>query len=454
MNDQDRELIQRRNQFEVRLEEYLKYKSDSSGEEDQAFPYELEGKLNAFKQNPCDPRFNCDLSFITHAVAIEFLYSPKIQEAYNEKRRDVHIFEANFHFDELEESINRSAIRIVDFNHGQLDQETVRQAISNKIYSNLEDFFEKLRTNELSTFFEDLTDSTGNQIVCEACFMDAGYGIRNDLRQLEIKLKEFRSFSLVESGDPNEIRAIKFYSNLRLLNRLIKIQMEFNKIGTYFGRWLYSDRNTVDMECGTKPFRGTVYRLMPVKFDGVDIPYSKVYQKLRYIEDVDKKLLLSFANGWSEFSPDEASLHCMLFGSEVARNPSALIHNMMLLELIESKNFTWQYAQYNTLIPMGRPSAERASRLINHVYNDYMPHKYSYDNYERYFDQLTHLGEKEEAHKVASTILEKERELINAWLKMKFGEKRKEEIKKDAKTLFYVELKKAIKHWYNVELLN
>lgn len=453
MNDQERELIQRRNQFEVRLEECLKYRSDPSDEEDQAFPYELEGKLRAFKENPCDPRFNYDLSFITHAVAIEFLYSPEIQYAYTQKRRDVYVFEANFDFYQLEASINESATQIFHLNQGQIDQETVRQAISNKIYSNLEDFFEKLKMNGLSIFFRDLTGPVGNQIVCGTCFLDADDDNRNDLRILEIKWKGTeRFFSLGDLVGPNQFRAINFYSNLRLLNRLIKIQMGFNKIETYFGRWLYSDNNTVDMECGTKPFRGTVYRLMPVKFNGVDIPYSKVFEKLRHIEDVDTRLLQSFTNGWSQFSADEASLHCMLFGSEVARNPSALIHNMMLLELTNKGKFTWQYLQSNTLIPMGRPGAERASRLINHIYNDYMPHKYSYDNYERYFDTLFEF-EIAKAHDVASTILEKERELISAWLEMKFGEERKEEIKNDA-ILFYGELKNAIKQWYNVVLLN
>lgn len=130
MNDQERELIQRRNQFEVRLEECLKYRSDPSDEEDQNFPYELEGKLRAFKENPCDPRFNYDLSFITHAVAIEFLYSPEIQYAYTQKRRDVYVFEANFDFYQLEASINESATQIFHLNQGQIDQETVRQAIS------------------------------------------------------------------------------------------------------------------------------------------------------------------------------------------------------------------------------------------------------------------------------------------------------------------------------------
>ncbi|MFN7038844.1 MAG: hypothetical protein ACK4OM_04685 [Alphaproteobacteria bacterium] len=80
----------------------------------------------------------------------------------------------------------------------------------------------------------------------------------------------------------------------------------------------------------------------------------------------------------------------LLFGTEVVRNPAALVHHQMALDLILKDQMTWQefFTDSNerkALMPMEIRSekkdeigAVKCARTLHLTYNKYMPHSYNY----------------------------------------------------------------------------
>ena len=132
-----------------------------------------------------------------------------------------------------------------------------------------------------------------------------------------------------------------------------------------------------------------------------------------------------FVKGADQLSNNAASLHYLLFGTEVIRNPSALIHNMMMLDLIKCGKLTWKKAFEDHDMPMSIQDAIVASRIKNSEYSEkYMPHKYLYEH-KTYTEYAVTWTSPQRWHNLnyptAEMLLSKEKELTKQWLEMKLG---------------------------------
>lgn len=452
---------ERENQFNKCLKEFLKYRSSS---------YEVKKKIDEF--NAVGSRFrNNDFSFVTHAAGIWFLHLPDIENAYNEKRKNLCIFKAHFNYGILEDLINKSAQKMAEFNSSKEDTD----AISDKIFYNLEEFFIAVRDGKLEDFF------------ARFCIGQIGtgfnpvYALFRDSEKLKIEWEGTSpDFSFVKSG--NENLAVKFYSDLRLLNEIEKNRMEQVKVNTLRRdfkeiEWKYPGNTNIKIECKVNDFsQGSIHTVSrSIVVSGIST-YENICRRTD-LDDTDK-ISSSFTDRSSQLTDFQAKLHFLLFGAEVMRNPSALIHNMMMLDLIKSwiprkestgvgssdmeststevesaMKRTWYHIYGNhDFIPMGRYESERAARFINDEYNNYMPHKYSFDTTFEDFVKLFSPDQQHRFYQVADTIINKEWIIIESWLKMKFGEEKFREICNEDRSIFFGILKKALKEWYNVNI--
>lgn len=228
-------------QVEECVEKYLMFRDDSSDEEDEVVSYKgALDKLTKF-QKAYNSKFletigHNNLSFITHAVAIKFLNSPKIQKSYNEKKKQIaNSFDINFDFDELKTVIKESAQHMLGKKKSLLQNE-VEMVISDKINKNLEGFFEALLKNIFPTFFKDLEEEPYCYII--------DY-LLSSLRKLR---KVGFTFDL--SDCQPEKFAIEFFSTLRLFNEWDRKRYD-NRVtmdGFRPSVWIYSSEVSVEIQ--------------------------------------------------------------------------------------------------------------------------------------------------------------------------------------------------------------
>lgn len=97
------------------------------------------------------------------------------------------------------------------------------------------------------------------------------------------------------------------------------------------------------------------------------------------------------------------TLWYLLFGCEVIKNPAALIHHNMALDLIEAEQLNWEDLAENA--PMLGGGAIQKAMALNEHYAKFMPHPYSY--------QTTYNFPRKDL------LVGREAEITKKWLKLK-----------------------------------
>lgn len=433
-NDQD----PRKKQFEKDLKKYEVFGEDSSDEEDDVSGYDVKQKLSDFEKvkNNFPGFIHKKLSFIIYAVAIKFLYSSNIQNAYYEKKKKFRCYEAIFGYEQLESEIEKTALQIVDGNK-ELILSVVKNTISTKIYDDLAGFFKAFRNENMANFFENLTSPEGD-------FRYKKFGLLNNLSSIFFNevWDEERIFFADDESDVFD--SIIFFSKLRLQNRLAKRRMIFKPIFSAEStqksfKWKYSNTNTVFV---LNKYTCNDVKLEYVVFDSkTDTKYGNLWKECKsQLGDINK--LRIFTNGMRKeyLSFFAAKFHCLLFGLEVMRNPSALIHHMMLFDLIERGQIRWE--EVHDKMPMALEGAVEASRYKNSVYSAYMPHNYLYD-VER---DISYQSD------IESELIEREHDLTKKWLENNHFKIIEEgDIKDEYVDRFITRLQSACEDFYNIE---
>ena len=212
--------------------------------------------------------------------------------------------------------------------------------------------------------------------------------------------------------------------------------------------WKYSDRAKVTIINRVSELRK---RTEMVQFRGLGTgSYENIYNESPMtLRDLDNFFTI-FTEGTKQiYSNEAACLHYLMFGTEVMRNPSALIHSMMILDLIQSGNITWKTA-LTEIMPMSQKGSVMGARIKNIKYNGkYMPRNYLYD-LENYHDI-----DKEENISALKALLHREKVLMMRWLKQKHPTYLDEEdnLNEFGKENLFNLLQKSCKTWYNIEIL-
>lgn len=358
------------------------------------------------------------LSFITHAVAVKLLYSPTIQSAYYAQKRKIrNQFQANFNYEQLITGIERAAEHVVYF-QGKFKHANVQRDISQKIFNNVKGFINALINEETEEFFHDLIHLNGY-------WSDnlLGWYFKDELGQLRVNWIDRPSETLSTDLSQSQQFPVDFFANLRLHSRLEKRRMKSkNDLSAQTSTWTYSDSPPVQIIHEIKRYGSLLYKGEEVLFNTRRLTYNEICENIRQKNFEANELLTVFTNGPNQISEFGACLHYLLFGLEVMRNPSALIHNMMMLELIQNNRLSWEDFLIDKQMPMSMVGAERAARFKNYFFDPFMPHKYTFDRtYPEYSKNFTS-AQHAEAATWASKLLQKESNLTKKWLKMSYGE--------------------------------
>jgi len=98
------------------------------------------------------------------------------------------------------------------------------------------------------------------------------------------------------------------------------------------------------------------------------------------------------------------------FGCEVIRNPAAIIHFNMVLDLIQSGSVS-NGVEVIDMIPMSASDSINPAMKLNKLYAEYMPHDYSYN-----------LGHYVYNKPEIESLIKREAQITKEWLKLKLGE--------------------------------
>lgn len=204
-------------------------------------------------------------------------------------------------------------------------------------------------------------------------------------------------------------------------------------------KWKYSRRNTVFV---LNKYNCNDVKTEFVVFDSkTDTKYGNLWKECKsQLGDIKKLRIFTNEMRKENLSYFAAKFHCLLFGLEVMRNPSALIHQMMLFDLMERGRIRWE--EIHEKMPMALEEVVEASRYKNSVYSAFMPHNYLYD-VER---DISYRSD------IESELLERELDLTKKWLEKDLSKINEEgDIKDEYIGWFFMKLENACKAFYNIE---
>lgn len=393
------------------------YGNDSSDEEDEVETYDIVGQVREYKTNVKDGLI---LPFVVHAVAIKFLYSESIQKKYYEKKREAcaNSFQVPDEED-ISSSVVNSTNRVYSWNKKSLTQtkEEFLEKIFEIINGDITKFCKtKFSIENLLGFFQPFDEQDTLYLGDLVGWQGKELGTLKD--KITLKEEYITKYDKDDCIDISASEPVDFFVKLRLHNRTDK---RLEKAGVIFKKsdtWQYHDEALVEVNHGINlAKKNNTYRGEEVKFNSNTMSYPNIYKSENItLSDCDQLTKPFCKIEISELSQNAASLHYLLYGTEVVRNPSTLIHNMMAMELISNGKMSWKEAFDNRGIPMCIKGAIGASRMINEENSEYMPHKYIYDNYnmdDNYY---------KETYSNKQTLIKTEKDLVVKWLKLKFGD--------------------------------
>lgn len=137
-----------------------------------------------------------------------------------------------------------------------------------------------------------------------------------------------------------------------------------------------------------------------------------------------------------KFNHDLYSLTYLLFKTEVFRSPAALINNMQMIDLIINSKMSLSEALIDNEMPMSARNSVKAARRLNEFYNSQnqsqaktsTPNSIFY-KYNNPFEYAYDFGEPDK-DKIKS-LIKRESNLMDKWLKFRIGDQAFEELKQD-----------------------
>lgn len=130
----------------------------------------------------------------------------------------------------------------------------------------------------------------------------------------------------------------------------------------------------------------------------------------------------------------------LLFKTEVMRSPAALVSNVQMLELIINGEISLNDAFSEPQMPMAAKGAIKAARSLEKDYNEHLFYQYEnpYDYHPSYKNDFKAFPPKK--------LVQREADLMDKWLKLKFGEQAESIIKnpKEHLTEIYQEINRSL----------
>lgn len=400
---------------------------DSSDEEDSVEQYDITEKIEAFRESQGKIDQNTVLSFITHAAGVYTLYSSPVQSRYYELKKAQ--LSCNLHFKDNEEikkdiddnikkiewfsgynwknsGIKNNAMNIV---FDVIRQKTYSTIIINK-YKYCLDYLRNYEEAENIYFYS----------VCESHALNpksinnlsGNFKLPDPIKFFSRKTLENTYFNL--SATPEENFVVEFLSHLRLHNRSEKRHLANKELCKDTGWQIFESENSIIKLRNESEYNPKGSRNEQVAFENnIWASYAEILLK-QTDESIDlllsNRINLKAEQDGQSLDTNVFPMWYLLFGCEVIKNPAALIHNNMVLDLVNAGRLSWDEAAVEK-IPMSEAKIIKQAVKLNSFYTDFTPHKYSYDG--KYGDV--------EISDVA-TLIEREGAIVKEWLQLKLGQ--------------------------------
>jgi hypothetical protein len=365
------------------------------------------------------------LSFISHAVGISVLYHPKVQKRYYELKREKLMPAVELYSDdEVRERVKSTTDKVICWagNTKQKAQE-FQQKLLVKVDEAL--MSEEAKWQWVKASDEDRAEHT------HALFTEIGINphdqIRNFSFNFDTKVLDFakpNTRKVLASTDfdlstiaPEDF-VVEYLAHQRLHNRSEKRCLK-NNCTCKNTTWKISDNLEVKL-CNKNSWPGC--RGEVVRFDGHE--WIASYSKVMTLTGLDPTVLettymnikKSLATG--TLTNETVSLWYLLFGCEAIKNPAAIVHHAMLIDLVKAGNYIWEREVdesgvdnnicFYEVAPMCSPNSIQPAMALNHEYAEYMPVAYKYQP---------------DCNFPEGRLRERESELMTKWIEYKLREK-------------------------------
>ena len=391
------------------LRKAKKSPEDSSDEESynkQIEEYNELAQLNKIKK---DKGAVNELSFISHALALEFFYSKKVQKSYHHQKR----------------------IHLRDRNH------TVNNIINLRSFSTLRgdlDDISSLASIEINNSSSSSSSFSSNNVNHESRIglAAATRFINRNAKRITQDPTELTEGSLSSSGKKFSTTANYNYHETRI---------EFTREIISLSEHLFyikekKSRLDINKKTHTRGHKVVTNISGGEAYENIKNYIKTISSSGLIIRELSQGIFINLLSIKSKTTQEKlVALTDLLFSCETSKNPAAYIHHQMLLDLVIDHGITWDEAIIN-LMPMSPSKAIMNARALNQLYEDYMPIKYYYDYVEATDGD-------------AKVLALREENLVKKWLEAKHPTLDHNSIKDVIKII-----KQAIKAWYNIDTNN
>ena len=205
--------------------------------------------------------------------------------------------------------------------------------------------------------------------------------------------------------DPKDF-VVEFLAYLRLHNRSEKRCLKNNATCTDT-IWKISNSVEIKLSNANCWWSGCTNEIVEFRED-VNLSYSKIMTLTEQV--LQTKILeschMNIKTSEESLTSETASLWYLLFGCEAIKNPSAIVHHAMFIDLVRAGKYTWK--SLGSDAPMASKKSIQPAMRLNSDYAKYMPVAYTYQPVSNYEE-----GE----------LRQRESKLMKEWLQLKLGEK-------------------------------
>lgn len=393
---------------------------DSSDEEDEVETYDIAAKIQGFKIAQEETVDQDDvLSFITHAAGIYSLYSLPVQKRYYELKKEKLSTELNFKSDEeIKEGIE-SSLREREYYAGKDWLRSNFQKMQSIFLVIKEDMFNKIVQDKRAYTEAILKYESDSYLGIDTMFQEKGLkpedmpNLSNNfprpsvVNQFTRKTLDNPYFNL--SAIAEEDFVVEFLSYLRLHNRSEKRHINNGEKCKNTTWTVFESKEAVELD-NQNEYSGC--RNEQVHFNSKWDNYSMIlsYPKPEEVQVLlDAGINIKRVHNPDNLSSKSLSLWYLLFGCEVIKNPSALIHHNMAFDLVKARKLEWtedDNDQMIEIVPMFKAGMIQPAMKLNREYSEFMPHKYSYQRKDEY---------------ELKSLVKREANITKEWLELKLG---------------------------------
>jgi len=369
---------------------------DSSDEEDSVQEYSVSAKFKEYSTTDAAYRdLNHVLSFVSHAAGIYVLYMPEVQARYY-ALKEKHLSPAlKFKTtDEIKNVLESTSNRIFHFSCKQQEATDFKNVLLSDVYDRIVGDLYKYCAEFLKCRSDGDRDAIQNTELWGVVLSRLGFDPYDKIHNFSLNFslphpvvhrktlssdaKDKISLNLTTTAHDNW--TTEFLSHLRLHNRSEKRHLDNGEKCKDTTVKMFSLPEVKLTNASSFNQKGCRKEVVEFANESHIASYSKIFAGLT-TEEIDFTLIIThrlkmpLVKGASVNS-DTMSLWYLLFGCEVIKNPAALIHHNMALDLVEAGKL--QLGDLPNYVPMMAGKVIQKAMALNQKYNSYMPHKYLY----------------------------------------------------------------------------